>query len=104
MRKYLAPAAGIACLGMSSWLVYLFFEGDSCLDAGGSFSSLTAQCLTAPGAVHIPLYRKATWIFWVFHGAASLVVGLAFAGILGGLVAGLRSLWSDVLRGSRPPA
>lgn len=101
MRKYLVPAAGILCLGLSSWLVYLFFAGDSCSDAGGSFSSLAGQCLVAPGETYVPLYRQATWIFWVLYGALSLGLGLAFLGLLYGAAAGVRSLWGDVLHGAR---
>jgi hypothetical protein len=101
MRKFLAPTAAILCFGIAAWLVYLFFEGDSCADAGGSFNPLIAQCFTAPGEGYIPLYRKATWIFWAFYTFLSLVVGVFVIGLLGGIVAGLRSLWFDVLRGSR---
>ena len=101
MRKHLFPIAGILCFSAAGWLVYLFFEGDSCADAGGAFSSLTAQCLTAPGESYIPTYRTGTWFFWAIYGFASLLVGVLIAGILGGIVAGLRSLWFDVLQGSR---
>ena len=101
MRKYLAPAAGVLGFCIGAWLVYLFFEGDSCADAGGSFNSLIVQCFTATGDTYIPLYRKATWIFWVLYTLVTLVVGTVVSGILGGIIAGLHSLWFDVLKGSR---
>ena len=104
MRKYLAVAASILCFGTAAWLVYLLFEGDSCADAGGSFNSLVAQCFMAPGDSYVPLYRKATWIFWVIYSLVSLVAGVLVMGLLGGIVAGLRSLWFDVLQGSRQRA
>jgi len=104
MRKYLLPAAVILCFGIASWLVYLFFEGDSCADAGGSFSSLAAQCFMAPSETYIPLHRKATWAFWVLYSLVSLVTGIVLTGFLGGIVAGLRSLRFDVLRGPRQRA
>ena len=66
MRKFIAPFLGILCFSTAAWLVYLFFEGDACADAGGSFNSLIAQCFTAPGDSYTPLYRNATWVFWSF--------------------------------------
>lgn len=101
MRKFLAPIAVLLCFGVAAWLVYLFFEGDSCGDKGGSFNLLIAECFTVPGESYIPLYRKATWIFWVLYCFVSLIVGVLVTGLLGGLVAGLQSLWFDAVRGSR---
>jgi hypothetical protein len=100
MKQYLSPIAAILCFAAAGWLVYLFFEGDSCADAGGAFRSLTAQCLTAPGETYTPVYRTGTWLFWVVYCLASLVVAVLMGGALGGIVAGLRSLWFDVLMGS----
>ena len=101
MKKYLATLGGILCFGLASWLVYLFFEGDSCADAGGSFNSLIAQCFIAPGESYTPMYRKGTGIFWLIYGFTSLVVGLIITAIFGGLAFALRSFWFHVLRSSR---
>lgn len=101
MAKHLATFGGILCIGLASWLVYLFFEGDSCADAGGSFNSLIAQCFIDSEENYIPMYRKGTAFFWAIYGVVSLVVGLILAAVLGGLAFGLRSLWVDVLRSSR---
>lgn len=100
MMKYLVPIAGILCFGAAGWLVYLFFEGGFCADSGGAFNFLAARCLTAEGESYTPIYRSGTWLFWTIYGLASVVVGVVIAGILGGAVAGLRSIWFDVLRGA----
>jgi hypothetical protein len=85
---------------VAAWLVYLFFESDSCMDAGGSFEYLRFRCNTGSDLSYTFLYRSAKPAFWVIYGICTLLAGIFITGILGGVIAGVRSLWSDVLRGT----
>ena len=100
MKCTIVSIVGALCFLAGAWLAYIFFEGDACADAGGVLNWF-AQCSTAPGKTYTPMYRNGTWIFWVLYGIASIVVGWLIAALLAGIVFGLRSLWFDVIRGSR---
>ena len=99
MSSRLISIVSILGFGIAAWLVYLFFESDSCMEVGGSFEYMRFRCNTAPDVTYTPLYRAAKPAFWAIYGAFSILAGLLVTGLLVGVVAGLRSLWCDVLRG-----
>ena len=100
MSNRLISFISIFGFAIAAWLVYLFFEGDSCMDAGGSFDYLRFHCNTGPDLIYTYIYRTAKPAFWVIYGICTLLTGIFIAGALGGVIAGARSLWTDVLRGT----
>lgn len=89
---------GLGVLALSGWLVLLFFEGDSCGDAGGAFHAIAYRCELADGRGYTTLVSRARWPFWVLHAALAFVLATALGALGTGLAWGLRSLWIDVIR------
>lgn len=98
---------GLAVLALSASLTLLFFEGDSCLDAGGAFHALAYRCELADGRHYVSLVWKARWPFWGLYAVITLFVAAPLCalgvGLAAGLDSGLRSLWFDGVRNGAAP-
>lgn len=96
MKKAFAALAILACFAASAWFVFLFLEGDACVDGGGAFDWRLARCDAPPGFVYTSVVHRGTWLFWALYGGLTLALAPVIGGVLGGVVAGVRSLRCDV--------
>lgn len=67
---------------VAAWLAG-WVQADACLDAAGSIDSATGFCETAPGTQYIePFARPGNVPFWTAFLGASLLPGVAVAGVV----------------------
>ena len=83
IRGVLLATIGLAAACLSAYGLFVFFEADSCLDAGGVFDDSALRCDILPTVRYTPVFfRSGLYVLWCFCIAVCVASGIFVAGVL----------------------
>ena len=99
--KFLIPAASILGVCIAAYLVYVFFDGDSCADAGGSYKYLRLHCDIPADISYESMLWSGTLAFWAIYATLTVITGALLTGAIVGVAFGLTTLLAVSVHGRR---